>query len=150
MSVFCLKNSCILKPKPVYWIYKQQACNFASHKWWFIVSNNLLKSSNTPPTKPLLFMDNFHFSSMDIITVSVLYPFLHPHNWGDKYLSTYIKICFCIILSRILDTTSRTEHLLVYSSLTMKHSLFQHRCQTFLVRWLFLCSRCDLMVVHIY
>ena len=68
----------------------------------------LLKSINTLPAKPLLSMDNFHFSSLDIRAVCVLYPFLYSHKWDGKCLSIYSKICFCIILSQILDMTGRT------------------------------------------
>ena len=53
-------------------------------------------------------MNNFHFSSMGIRAVHVLYYFLYPHEWEGKCLLIYSKICFCIIISQILDTTGRT------------------------------------------
>ena len=77
-----IAKACLLNPWP---------CNFANNNGWFIMSNALLKSINTPPAKPLS-MTNFHFSSMGIRAVCVLYPYLYLHKWEDKCLSIYSKI----------------------------------------------------------
>ena len=53
-------------------------------QWLIIASNPLLKSINTPPAKPLLSMDKFHFSSMDIRAVCIMYLFLYSDKWGDN------------------------------------------------------------------
>ena len=72
------------------------------------MSKALDKSINKAPGKPCLSRQNFHISISVDKAYCVLKPFQHPHKNGEINFPMWSEICFCIILSNILETVDRT------------------------------------------
>ena len=76
---FCIKALDLLSPRFCFSFFGKDSTK-TKQKQPFSKKFYLLKSINTSLAKPVLSMDNLHFSRMNIRAVCVLYPFLCPHK----------------------------------------------------------------------